>query len=60
MMGQVRRILNREHDWPTWVQLGGWTDLVPGGGNGIKTRRTDDPICRAGIEIQSQKTDLWT
>ena len=27
---------------------------------GIQKNGTDEPICRAGIEMQTQRTDLWT
>jgi len=27
---------------------------------GIKKNGTDEPICRAGIETQMQRVDLWT
>ena len=30
-----------------------------GTGNGGETV-TDEPICRAGIEMQTQRTDCWT
>ena len=28
--------------------------------NGIQKNHTDEPICRAGIEVQAEWTDLWT
>ena len=28
--------------------------------NGIQKNGTDEPICRSGIEMQTQRTDLWT
>ena len=28
--------------------------------HGIWKNGTDEPICRAGIETQTQRTDLWT
>ena len=27
---------------------------------GIQKNGTDEPICREGIEMQTQRTDLWT
>ena len=27
---------------------------------GIQKNGTDEPICRAGIEMQMQRTDMWT
>ena len=27
---------------------------------GIQENGADEPICRAGIEMQTQKMDLWT
>ena len=27
---------------------------------GIQKNGTDEPICRAGIETQTQRMDLWT
>ena len=27
---------------------------------GIQKNGTDEPICRAGIEIQTQRTNVWT